>query len=182
MHTYWKNCPVARQGSFRGKEKCPSIVLEAASDYNLFFWHAAYGFAGTLNDLNILNLSPLLRSLMDGTFIGLEQEAEVVPYNIGDEQFERLFVLVDGIYPDYSRFVKGFKEPLTPPEKVFTQWQEAARKDIERAFGVLQARFQCVARPIHLMSMKKITEMVAASLILHNMCVSDRIMNGDVNA
>eukprot|EP00980_Cylindrotheca_fusiformis_P006445 scaffold1376_cov125-Cylindrotheca_fusiformis.AAC.11 len=76
MHRYWKNCPVAWQGSFRGKEKRPSIVLEAASDYNLFFWHAAYGFAGTLNDLNILNLSPLLRSLVDGTFIGLEQEAE----------------------------------------------------------------------------------------------------------
>ena len=30
MHTFWKNCPVAWQGNFGGKEKRPSIVLEAA--------------------------------------------------------------------------------------------------------------------------------------------------------
>jgi hypothetical protein len=33
MHTYWKNCPMDWQGSYKGKEKKPSIVLEALSDY-----------------------------------------------------------------------------------------------------------------------------------------------------
>jgi hypothetical protein len=33
-HTYWKNCPKAWQGSYKGKERMPSIVLEAISDYN----------------------------------------------------------------------------------------------------------------------------------------------------
>jgi hypothetical protein len=28
-HTYWKNCPKAWQSSYVGKEKQPSIVLEA---------------------------------------------------------------------------------------------------------------------------------------------------------
>ena len=101
MHTYWKNCPVAWQGSFQGKEKKPSIVLEAISDYHLWFWHASYGYAGTLNDKTILNLSPFLASLVDGSFIDVEQQAGAVPFTIDVEEFNKLFVLVDGIYPSF---------------------------------------------------------------------------------
>jgi hypothetical protein len=43
-HTYWKNCPKAWQGSYKGKERKASIALEAMSDYHLFFWHVAYGY------------------------------------------------------------------------------------------------------------------------------------------
>jgi len=93
-----------------------------------------------------------------------------------------MFVLVDGIYPQYKRFVKGYKEPVSPIEKVFTGWQEGARKDIERAFGHLQQRFQWIARPIQLHQLTDIANRVANCVILHNMCVSDRVMDGDTNA
>lgn len=179
MHTYWKNCPVAWQGSYQGKEKKPSIVLEAISDYHLWFWHAAYGYAGTLNDKTILNLSPFLESLIDGSFA--EAEILTVPYKIEEYVFHRLFITVDGIYPPYCRFVKGMKEPLSLPEKIFTAWQESVRKDIERAFGVLQAKFQVLARPLYPIHLDRIANKVATCLILHNMCVSDRVM-GDVRA
>lgn len=180
MHTVWKNCPMAWQGSFQGKEGKPTIVLEALSDYHMWFWHAAYGFAGTLNDLTILSFSSLLEQLLDGSFGDLEDE--LVPYKISAEEFMKLFILVDGIYPQYSRFVKGFKQPVTVREKKFSEWQEACRKDIERAFGVLQGKFQCMARPFHQMVLPLVGTRVACCLILHNMCVSDRVMNGDVRA
>ena len=180
MHTYWKNCPVAWRGSYKGSKSKPSIVLEAMSDHHLFFWHCAYGYAGTLNDINILNLSPLLESFRDGSFEKLEDE--VCPFMIGSSAFRFLYILVDGIYPRWSRFVRGIKEPITRKEKTFTGFQESARKDIERAFGVLQAKFQVLARPITLMEPELIGVMVACCLILHNMCVSDRIMEGDVHA
>ena len=184
MHTRWKNCPKAWQQSYQsGKESGgPTVVLEALGDHHLWFWHASFGYAGSLNDLNILNLSPLLELLVDGSFGKLEERASVVPFDIGGEQFNRLFALVDGIYPQYSRFVKVIKVPITASEKAFTEWQEAARKDIERAFGVLQSRFQIVARPFHAHSLIKISNTVAACLIMHNMCVSDRMMDGNVHA
>jgi hypothetical protein len=122
-----------------------------------------------------------LASLVDGTFIDLEGQAGAVPFKIDVHEFTKLFVLVDGIYPNYSRFVKGMKEPITIKEKLFTAWQEACRKDIERAFGVLQAKFQVIARPIHLMKLQRIANKVATCMILHNMCVSDRVM-GDPKA
>ena len=124
MHTYWKNCPVAWQGSYQVKERKPSIVLEAVADHNMWFWHAAYGYAGTLNDLNILNISPLLDSFTDDTFNLLEDD--IVPFKIGDEIFHFMYVLVDGIYPRYSRFVKGKRQPITLEEIIFTKWQESA--------------------------------------------------------
>jgi hypothetical protein len=157
-------------------------VLEALGDHQLWFWHASFGYAGSLNDLNILNISPLLESLVDGSFAKWEERASIVPFDIGGEQFNQLFTLGDGIYPQYSRFVKGIKVPITASEKAFTEWQEAASKDIERAFGVLQSRFQIVARPFHAHSLIKISNTVAACLIMHNMCVSDQVMDGNVYA
>ena len=120
MHTPWKNCPKGLQASFKsGKETCgPTVVLEAfLSDYHLWFWHASFGYAGSLNDLNILNLSPLLESLVDRSFTELEQSSMLVPFEVAGNMFHRLFVLVDGIYPPYSRFVKGIQLPLTDEEK-----------------------------------------------------------------
>ena len=181
-HTTWKNCPKAWQGSFRGKEKKSTIVLEAICDYHLWFWHCSYGYAGTLNDKTILNLSPFLESFVNGKFSKLETEAGVVPFNVQDEEFKKLFVLVDGIYPRYSRFVRGIKEPISEEEKSYTAWQKGARKDIERAFGVFEGKFQWISRLIHLHNLKDIAKRVGTCLVLHNMCVPDRIMEGDPRA
>ncbi len=72
--------------------------------------------------------------------------------------------------------------PLTDEEKRYTAWQEAARKDIQGAFGVLQCRFQVMTRPFLRHCLKKISRVVTSCLIMHNMCVSDRVMDGDVHA
>ena len=125
-------------------------------------------------------MSPFLESLVDGTFNEIENE--VVPFYIANEDFNKVFVLCDGIYPQYSRFVKSFAQPITRREKTYAGWQEACRKDIERAFGVLQCKFQFIARPILLHKLKHICKRVATCMILHNMCVSDRVMDGDVRA
>jgi hypothetical protein len=179
-HLPWDKCPLSWQGSYKnGKNDGPTLVAEAACDYHLWIHHIAFGYPGTLNDLTILALSPLLEKMLDGSFAEVEQN--VVPFKVGDDEFRRLFFLVDGIYPPWSRFVKGIKEPVYYGERKFTQWQESARKDIERAFGVLQLKFQFMARPVLMHKLSTIRDRVGTCIILHNMCVSDRVM-GDVNA
>ena len=180
MQTTWHKCPVAWKGQYKKGTDKPSIVLEGMADYHLYFWHVSYGYAGTLNDVNILNLSPLTDMMLNGELAKLEEV--VTPYQIGEEEFHRFFILVDGMCPSHSRFIKSYKEPIGEEEKALTSWQEAARKDIERAFGVLQAKFQFLARPIVLHDLKLIEEVVTCCLILHNMCVADRVMDGDTGA
>jgi len=90
--------------------------------------------------------------------------------------------MVDGIYPMYSRFVRSSHEPVTEIEQLFAKWQEISRKDIERAFGNLQGKFQITCHPIMQHNLNQIADMFTACLIMHNMSVSDRVMEGDVYA
>jgi Plant transposon protein len=64
-----------------------------------------------------------LESITNGTFASIKKNAKVVPYIIDGQQFTKIFCLVDGIYPKYSRFVRGFKEPITAKEVRFAGWQ-----------------------------------------------------------
>nr|XP_043619918.1 uncharacterized protein LOC122591736 [Erigeron canadensis] len=54
--------------------------------------------------------------------------------------FGKRYHLAEGIYPEWVTLVKYFKFLMDPKTSKFKRYQEAARKDIERAFGVLQGR------------------------------------------
>ena len=121
-------------------------MLEATFDHHLWFWHTSYGYAGCLNDINIMNMSHLQRGFLDGTFAEVERQSGVVPYTMSNEEFMFMYFLVDGIYPRYSRFVKAIRQPILLHYRKFTSFQESARKDIERAFGVFQCKWQASTR------------------------------------
>jgi Plant transposon protein len=61
---------------------------------------------------------------------------------INSQRFVNLFLLADGIYLSSGRFCKTFAQPIGEEKKKYAVWQEAAQKDIEHAFGVLQRKFQ----------------------------------------
>jgi hypothetical protein len=110
-----------------------------------------FGLPGTLNDINVLERSPLFARLASG-------DAPTCNYKVMKNEYTKGYYLTDGIYPDWSTLVKSIKEkhgqPLTKKESTFAKAQEAARKDIERAFGVLQARFAIVRGPAHFLGQK----------------------------
>ena len=51
--------------------------------------------------------------------------------------------------------------------------QEAARKDVERAFGVLQARFAIVQGPARIWDLETLSNIMKACIIMHNMIIED---------
>ena len=57
------------------------------------------------------------------------------------------YYLADGIYPTYSTFVKTIRNPVLSAKKYFAKKQESARKDVERAFGIIQDQFAIVRHP-----------------------------------
>uniref|UniRef100_A0A0D3AEU9 DDE Tnp4 domain-containing protein n=1 Tax=Brassica oleracea var. oleracea TaxID=109376 RepID=A0A0D3AEU9_BRAOL len=63
--------------------------------------------------------------------------------------------------------------PQGPKAVLFAKHQEAIRKDVERAFGVLQARFAIVKNPALFWDKGKIGNIMRACIILHNMIVED---------
>ncbi|GJV37783.1 ALP1-like protein isoform X1 [Tanacetum coccineum] len=60
------------------------------------------------------------------------------PFVVNGHTYRKGYYLADGIYPAWSTFVKTFSVARDEKSLKFKRVQEAARKDIERAFGVLQ--------------------------------------------
>lgn len=65
MHWRWDKCPVAWKGQYQGKDGKASVVLEACASYDTYVWHCFFGSPGTLNDLNILDRSPLINNIVE---------------------------------------------------------------------------------------------------------------------
>ena len=82
------------------------------------------------------------------------------------------YYLADGIYPSWATFVKTIPEPQGN-KKYFARAQEACRKDVERAFGVLQSRFAIVRGPARLWDENTLQLIMTACIIMHNMIVED---------
>ncbi|XP_076895893.1 uncharacterized protein LOC143548678 [Bidens hawaiensis] len=89
------------------------------------------------------------------------------------EHFKYGYYLVDGIYSEWGTLVQAYASPLSDKRKYFTKRQESARKDIERAFGVLKKKWAILANPIKFWIREKITEVVYTCVILHNMILED---------
>jgi hypothetical protein len=59
---------------------------------------------------------------------------------INGNPYDKGYYLVDGIYPFWSTFVKIVCKHADEKYKRFAKEQEADKKDMERAFGVLQSK------------------------------------------
>jgi hypothetical protein len=92
---------------------------------------------------------------------------------VNGNEYKLGYYLVDGIYPEWAAFVKTIPLPQSDEHKLFAQHQEGARKDVERAFGVLQARFAILRNPGRMWERETLAEIMYTCIILHNMIVED---------
>ncbi|KAL3653755.1 hypothetical protein CASFOL_003436 [Castilleja foliolosa] len=60
---------------------------------------------------------------------------------VNGTQYDMGYYLANGIYPKWATLVQTISQPQGRKKKLFARMQEAYRKDVERAFGVLQSRF-----------------------------------------
>ena len=103
----------------------------------------------------------------------------ILNFPIDEQVFNKLFYLVDGIYPQLSCFMKTISIPIMKKEKNFAGWQEAAWKDVECAFGVLQSKSQLLASPVEMWDEVHIQDMVTSCIILHYMMVQQELEGGE---
>jgi len=166
MHWVWEKCPYAWQGEHRGHIHKATMILEAVAGPDLWIWHSFFGMPGSVNDINVLHRSPLFDQLASGN-------APRVHFTVNGNAYDMGYYLADGIYPDWATLVKGVHEPVNEQQKLFTLKQSEYRKDVERAFGVLQAKFKIVKGPARFWYVEDLRYMMTCCVILHNMAVED---------
>ncbi|GJT11890.1 probable LRR receptor-like serine/threonine-protein kinase [Tanacetum coccineum] len=111
----------------------PFILLEAIASQDLRIWHAFFGVSGMNNDVNVLRQSPIFNDLKSERASDVSFMANNVPYKRG-------YYLTDGIYAQWGVLIKSIKNPGTNDHKriLYKTRHQAARKDVEGAFGVLK--------------------------------------------
>ncbi|XP_020264092.1 putative nuclease HARBI1 [Asparagus officinalis] len=166
MHWQWKNCPTAWAGQYSGRHGGPTIILEAVASYDLWIWHAYFGLPGSNNDINVLQSSNLFDNLSQGI-------APPAHYTIQGKNYDVGYYLADGIYPKWPTLVQTISNSDDKKKQYFAMMQEACRKDVERAFGVLQSRFAIIKGPARFWDKRTLHDIMTACIIMHNMIVED---------
>nr|XP_043620600.1 uncharacterized protein LOC122592438 [Erigeron canadensis] len=97
MHWPWEMCPTAWRGLHtRGDVGRPSLMLQEGSN----------------NDINVFEASPVLEEIISGL-------APTVGFYANNNYYKAGYYLTDGIYPEYSNFVKTFTDPIDEKRKYF---------------------------------------------------------------
>ncbi|GKD83251.1 ALP1-like protein [Tanacetum coccineum] len=119
---------------------------------------------GSNNDVNVLRQSPVLNDLKVG-------KAPEVPFVANDVTYKWGYYLTGRIYPEWAVLMKSISQPGSNDVKRirYKEAHEAARKDVERAFGVLKKKWAIVRTPALSRSLKRITHFMYTCIILHNM-------------
>ncbi|XP_042414073.1 uncharacterized protein LOC122002799 [Zingiber officinale] len=94
---------------------------------------AFFGVTGSRNDINVLYESPIFNNVLQGNM-------PEINFIVNDTTYTKRYYLTDGIYPEWTTFVKAFPCPEDPKRKLFKERQESTRKDVERAFGMKKSQ------------------------------------------
>ncbi|XP_022031921.1 uncharacterized protein LOC110932981 [Helianthus annuus] len=120
---------------------------------------------GANNDIAVLMSSNLFDDVIDGIAPDISFYANNVQYKYG-------YYLTDGIYPEWAMSVKTLSCPDDEKRLYFKKKQESARKDIERAFGVLKKRC-IIVQPLRILEKSKMINVMYTCIILYNMILED---------
>lgn len=91
-----------------------------------------------MKDINILDWSTIVEKIIEGILLPL------VEYKVNNTKCNMCYYLVDGFYPKWAFLIDTIANAIARNHKTFSGAQPA-RKDVERAFGVLIARWHILS-------------------------------------
>ena len=103
----------------------------------------------------------------------LQGDGRDLSFHVNRYVYYRFYLLAYGMYPPWACFVQPINESIGEMKEHFTKCQEGARKDVERAFGILQARFEILKNTVRQWDIGTIEDIMISCIILHNMIIED---------
>ncbi|XP_029145753.1 uncharacterized protein [Arachis hypogaea] len=125
-----------------GYRRVATVLLEVVASLDIWIWHAFFEIFGSNNDINVFDLSPVFND-------NLNDRTPKVNCTINGDNYTMRYYLTDSIYPEWTTFVTSISKPQRQERKLFVQCQERQRKDVERAFRVLQVHYAIICGPTH---------------------------------
>ena len=144
-----------------------SIAMQAVVNSVGRILNIVTGLPGSVHDARILKESDLFMSADRRQILHSPTEA------IQGEVL-RPYILGDAGYPLLSWLITPFSGPtssLSVQQRLFNYKQSSARMAVECAFGILKSRFKFLRYIVTVKDPARITDMISACCILHNICL-----------
>lgn len=169
-HVRLGKCPVELSEMCKGKEGYPSLVFQCVVGPNRRIFYTSDYFFGSNNDKTVTANDDLPKKIHRGLLKnvrGIIYDSENVPRVCKGGYF-----LVDGGYNKYPYLIDPLQTTCRYDERVWSEWLESVRKDVECTFGMLKNRFRYFLNPIQHHKFDTIDAAWKCSCILHNMILS----------
>ena len=141
-----------------------TISTQGLVGANLVFLDVATGFPEGCRDAGNFRNTSLYTQTKNGEILKK-------PEDVIENSRVRPLVLGDGAYPLLPWLIKpdNFGPALTRSEKLFNKKLCSARVTIERAFGILKARWRCLLKRLDNL-LENVSAVVITCCVLHNIC------------
>ena len=158
----------------RNRNKSFSILLQAVVDSKCYFTSINTGPPGSLHDSAHFKSSSLYRKVEDGVMGGFHDDPMSWPSSLPFPPY----ILADRGYPLLSWCITPFKMgpmgvPLSKEELWFNKKHSSTRMSVERAFGILKARFKEIGTKSSL-KLEFLPTVVHSCCILHNILLASK--------
>lgn len=166
-HVYLNKCPIELKVVCSGKEKAPTLAFQCICNSNKEIMHCSNAFLGSFNDKTITANDSIPNAIKDG----LLSEVKCLMYD--DNNVPRLvqggYLIVDGGYNKEPWLIDPDPNSVNIKRKLWSEWMESVRKDIECTFGILKKRFRFFDNKIEYHSFTVIEDAFKSACIFHNL-------------
>jgi hypothetical protein len=130
-------------------------ILQGIVDVNCKFWDFEFGWAGSLYDWSVFQVTKVGRAFMEGKYM---------PYKL----------IGDAAYPVRPWMYCPFKRQNDGLSRCRVYWnfiQSSTQMYVERAFGILKGRWRIIMKRSAI-SLRMVPDLVCTCIILHNLCIT----------
>lgn len=158
--------PKQNPADYINRKKYHSIVMQAVVDSSYLFRDFVVGWPGSVHDARVLSNSKLYELGLQGNLFGENISEKINGVTVNP------MILGDAAYPLLPWLMKPYQHvPNMPfPHKYFNYRLSRARMTVENTFGRWKGRFRRFLKKVD-MKVENVTIAVAASCIIHNLCV-----------
>lgn len=171
VHLKWDRCPVGLAQLCSGKEGYPTLAYSCTVDHHHRILASTSSYWGAKNDKTIVRGDTYITDVREKK---VHADVEYSVYVNGVlKPVKGVYYICDGGYHKWTCMMNPMKHTAIRSDRLWSEWLESTRKDVECTFGGLKSRWRFLRNGIVLQDQHSIDNAFFTCCILHNMILED---------
>jgi len=150
-----------------GRYPKPTMAFIVLAGHNYQIFYCSQGYPGSQNDIQLVQQDKFMQELSNGTYSPVPFWESKTQHGI--TVFMNGYCISDGGLPRHTLYMDPTNYDFSWMQRVFCEWLESVRKDIECVFGQLKQRFKRLATSNISQDLKDVEYCFKACCAVHNM-------------